>query len=72
MNIIGGPVEGVVVNRMTGTKVKLAGKTMYLPNSENTYIRQKLTVDQIAAIPTAVMRDSLSGHSIIMRTNVRM
>lgn len=51
MNIIGGPVEGVVVNRMTGTKVKLAGKTMYLPNSENTYIRQKLTVDQIAAIP---------------------
>lgn len=51
MDINGGSKKSIVMNRMMGTKVRLAGRTMFLPNSENAFVRQNLTLAQIEAIP---------------------
>ena len=44
-------MEGSASSSKLGTKVRLAGRTMYLPNSQSPIIYQKLTLRQINAIP---------------------
>lgn len=50
MKIIGGPAGGVVPTHMLGTKVQMAGRTMFLPKTDVPLV-QELTMAQIKAIP---------------------
>lgn len=50
MDMINGPAGGNFAARMRGTKVQIAGQTIYLPNSDVPLV-QKLTLAQINAIP---------------------
>lgn len=51
MDLINGPAGGNVAARIAGTKVRMAGKTMFLPNNDVPFVVQKLTMEQINAIP---------------------
>lgn len=46
-----GPAGGLAPSRNLGTKVIVAGKTMFLPNIEVPNVVQELTMEQIVAIP---------------------
>ena len=50
-NFIGGPAGGFSHSRVLGTKVTLAGRTAFLPNSDVPFVMQRLTAGQINAIP---------------------
>ena len=50
-HFITGPAGGPSESRELGTKVKLAGRTTYLPNEEAPVLFLRLTMSQIAAIP---------------------
>lgn len=49
--LINGSAGGLLPTRISGTKTRVAGKTMYLPNNDATFVMQKLTLSQIAALP---------------------
>lgn len=51
MKIIGGPAEGIAPAGMVGTRAQMAGKKMFLPNSDVKFVIQDLTLEQIKAIP---------------------
>ena len=51
MDLINGPAGGNVAARMMGTKVRIAGRTMYLPTPDDPILIQDMTLKQIAAIP---------------------
>ena len=51
MDLINGPAGGNVAARIAGTKVRMARKTMFLPNNDVPFVVQKLTMEQINAIP---------------------
>ena len=46
-----GSAQGLTLSRIGGTKVKLAGRTAFLPNMEVPTVIQRLTAAQIGAIP---------------------
>lgn len=46
-----GPAGGLPHSRTLGTKVRLAGRTAFLPNDNVPFVMQKLTAGQINAIP---------------------
>ena len=50
MKMIGGPAGGMIETRMLGTKVQMAGRSMFLPKTDVPIVQQ-LTLDQIKAIP---------------------
>ena len=51
MKIIDGPAGGIAPARMLGPKVEMAGRKMFLPNSDVKFVIQDLTLKQIKAIP---------------------
>ena len=51
VNFIGGPAGGIPNSRTLGTKVTLAGRTVFLPNDNVPFVVQRLTMGQINAIP---------------------
>ena len=66
MDIINGLAGSRVKSRMLGTKVLIAGKKIYLPNSDVPIV-QKLTMAQINAIPRDQFSVSFIEPSMVLK-----